>query len=114
VLGNLCCGCNILMHNKFSCGYTVLENNLKLETIRGPSALSVYMSNLCRGLKTLIIYRLAKSQDGIHYYCIQFFNALPDSHKNLPPNQFLKQIKTHLLYKIIYSFDEFLTIHIMI
>jgi hypothetical protein len=76
VLGNLCCGCNILMHNKFSCGHTVLENNLrensslsylltkptkqvfkfvrtktetcalKLETIRGPSALSVYMSNL--------------------------------------------------------------------
>jgi hypothetical protein len=65
------------MHNKFSCGHTVLENNLrensslsylftkptkqvfkfvrtktetcalKLETIRGPSALSVYMSNLC-------------------------------------------------------------------
>jgi hypothetical protein len=64
------------MHNKFSCGHTVLENNLrensslsylftkptkqvfkfvrtktetcalKLETIRGPSALSVYMSNL--------------------------------------------------------------------
>jgi hypothetical protein len=79
VLGNLCCGCNILMHNKFSCGHTVLENNLrensslsylltkptkqvfkfvrtktetcalKLETIRGPSALSVYMSNLCPG-----------------------------------------------------------------
>jgi hypothetical protein len=76
VLGNLCCGCNILMHNKFSCGHTVLENNLrensslsylltkptkqvfkfvrtktetcalKLETIRGPSALSVYTSNL--------------------------------------------------------------------
>jgi hypothetical protein len=68
------------MHNKFSCGHTVLENNLsensslsylftkptkqvfkfvrtktetcalKLETIRGPSALSVYMSNLCRKL----------------------------------------------------------------
>jgi hypothetical protein len=65
------------MHNKFSCGHAVLENNLrensslpylltkptkqvfkfvrtktetcalKLETIRGPSALSVYMSNLC-------------------------------------------------------------------
>jgi hypothetical protein len=64
------------MHNKFSCGHTVLENNLrensslsylftkptkqvfkfvrtktetcalKLETIRGPRALSVYMSNL--------------------------------------------------------------------
>jgi hypothetical protein len=79
VLGNLCCGCNILMHNKFSCGHAVLENNLrensslsylltkptkqvfkfgrtktetsalKLETIRGPSALSVYMSNLCPG-----------------------------------------------------------------
>jgi hypothetical protein len=77
VLGNLCCGCNSLMHNKFSCGHTVLENNLrensslsylftkptkqvfkfvrtktetcalKLETIRGPSALSVYISNLC-------------------------------------------------------------------
>jgi hypothetical protein len=76
VLGNLCCGYNILMHNKFSCGDTVLENNLrensslsylftkptkqvfkfvrtkgetcalKLETIGGPSALSVYMSNL--------------------------------------------------------------------
>jgi hypothetical protein len=68
------------MHNKFSCGHTVLENNLrensslsylltkptkqvfkfvrtktetcalKLETIRGPSALSVYMSNLCSGI----------------------------------------------------------------
>jgi hypothetical protein len=67
------------MHNKFSCGHTVLENNLrensslsylltkptkqvfkfvrtktetcalKLETIRGPSALSVYMSNLWFG-----------------------------------------------------------------
>jgi hypothetical protein len=67
------------MHNKFSCGHTVLENNLrensslsylftkptkqvfkfvrtktetcalKLETIPGPSALSVYMSNLCLG-----------------------------------------------------------------
>jgi hypothetical protein len=67
------------MHNKFSCGHTVLENNLrensslsylftkptkqvfkfvrtktetcalKLETIRGPSALSVYMSNLWYG-----------------------------------------------------------------
>jgi hypothetical protein len=65
------------MHNKFSCGHAVLENNLrensslsylltkptkqvfkfvrtktetcalKLETIRGPSALSVHMSNLC-------------------------------------------------------------------
>jgi hypothetical protein len=69
------------MHNKFSCGHTVLENNLrensslsylltkptkqvfkfvrtktetcalKLETIRGPSALSVYMSNLCLDVK---------------------------------------------------------------
>jgi hypothetical protein len=84
VLGNLCCGCNILMHNKFSCGHTVLENNLrensslsylftkptkqvfkfvrtktktcalKLETIRGPSALSVYMSNLCFGTTSVI------------------------------------------------------------
>jgi hypothetical protein len=81
VLGNLCCGCNILMHNKFSCGHAVLENNLrensslsylltkptkqvfkfvrtktetcalKLETIRGPSAVSVYMSNLWQSLK---------------------------------------------------------------
>jgi hypothetical protein len=32
VLGNLCCGCNILMHNKFSCGHTVLENNLNART----------------------------------------------------------------------------------
>jgi hypothetical protein len=55
-----------------------------------------------------ISLRLTKSQDGIHYYCIKFFNALPDSHKNLPPNQFLKHIKTYLLNKIIYSFDEFL------
>jgi hypothetical protein len=83
VLGNLCCGCNILMHNKFSCEHTVLENNLrensslsylftkptkqvfkfvrtkteacalKLETIRGPSALSVYMSNLWLGVMVL-------------------------------------------------------------
>jgi hypothetical protein len=55
-----------------------------------------------------ISLRLTKSQDGIHYYCIKFFNSLPDSHKNLPPNQFLKHIKTYLLNKIIYSFDEFL------
>jgi hypothetical protein len=80
------------MHNKFSCGHAVLENNLrensslsylltkptkqvfkfvrtktetcalKLETIRGPSALSVYMSNLCR-----------------YYRCIQLANRDFDS-----------------------------------
>jgi hypothetical protein len=55
-----------------------------------------------------IFLRLAKSQDGIHYYSIKFFNALLDSHKNVPSNQFLKQIKTYLVNKIIYTFDEFL------
>jgi hypothetical protein len=35
-------------------------------------------------------------------------NFSTHSHKNLPPNQFLKHIKTYLLNKIIYSFDEFL------
>jgi hypothetical protein len=80
------------MHNKFSCGHTVLENNLrensslsylltkptkqvfkfvrtktetcalKLETIRGPSALSVYMSNLCLNHRLLIPDRTLLSE----------------------------------------------------
>jgi hypothetical protein len=83
------------MHNKFSCGHTVLENNLrensslsylftkptkqvfkfvrtktetcalKLETIRGPSALSVYMSNLCPGSPSVPAYTRAHAVTSI-------------------------------------------------
>jgi hypothetical protein len=88
------------MHNKFSCGHTVLENNLrensslsylltkptkqvfkfvrtktetcalKLETIRGPSALSVYMSNLWQYLVNCI--KLSPCFVNIFLFCYIF------------------------------------------
>jgi hypothetical protein len=94
------------MHNKFSCGHAVLENNLrensslsylltkptkqvfkfvrtktetcalKLETIRGPSALSVYMSNLCLSRDGCGSIRLDVFLDFLLLYCIKISSFL--------------------------------------
>jgi hypothetical protein len=53
--------------------------------------------------------RLSKSKDGINYFCIKFFNKLPVKiTKTINEKMLLSKIKSYLIEKQFYSFEEFL------
>jgi hypothetical protein len=53
--------------------------------------------------------RLSKSKDGINYFCIKFFNKLPVKiTKTINEKMLLSKIKSYLIEKSFYSFEEFL------
>jgi hypothetical protein len=60
-------------------------------------------SNLC--LKEL---RLNKSQTGVLFYGIKFYNKLPEVVRNASVDNFKINIKKFLLKKAYYSFEDFL------
>ena len=53
--------------------------------------------------------RLSKSRVGVNYYCIKFFNIIPENIRYLPTKEFLKIMKLHLTEKALYLFEEYLT-----
>jgi hypothetical protein len=53
--------------------------------------------------------RLSKSKDGINYFCINFFNKLPVKiTKTINEKMLLSKIKSYLIEKQFYSFEEIL------
>nr|CAI5834912.1 unnamed protein product [Callosobruchus analis] len=63
-----------------------------------------------RARKNLIpvYWRVGRCHDGPGYWSIKFFNALPDEVKVLSAKAFKVRVKTYLLKKAFYSFNEFL------
>lgn len=53
-------------------------------------------------------YRLSRARDGTGYYCIKFFNVLPEAIKQLSLNQFKIKLKAYLKSKAFYTFEEYL------
>lgn len=51
--------------------------------------------------------RINRCRTARNYFCIVFFNKLPQSFRNLPPSQFLKKIKDVLTENSFYSFNEY-------
>ena len=51
--------------------------------------------------------RIQRSRDGITYYGIRFFNALPAAVQVLSTTRFKRIIKDYLIVKAFYDYDEF-------
>ncbi|VEN56729.1 unnamed protein product [Callosobruchus maculatus] len=52
--------------------------------------------------------RLTRSRNAENYHCIKFYNALPRSIKMLQANLFYKKMKSYLITKAFYSFEDYL------
>lgn len=52
--------------------------------------------------------RLQRSRDGTGYYCVKFFNKLPQQIKYLNFNAYKTKIKNYLKKKAFYNIDEYL------
>lgn len=52
--------------------------------------------------------RLTRSRDGLNYYCIKFFNAIPTHVRTMESKTFLAKLKSYLLKNAFYSFEEFM------
>ena len=52
--------------------------------------------------------RVTRARDGTNYYCVKFFNALPDRARNLDKGPFKDVLKKYLISKAFYSFEEYL------
>ena len=53
--------------------------------------------------------RTERARDGINHFGIKFYNALPTHVKSLSFTTFKTRVKTYLLEKCFYSFEEYLT-----
>nr|CAI5854344.1 unnamed protein product [Callosobruchus analis] len=52
-------------------------------------------------------HRLSGTRKGTDYHCVKFFNVLPENVRALPDELFYAKIKTYLLRKAFYGYDEF-------
>nr|CAH7768100.1 unnamed protein product [Callosobruchus chinensis] len=52
--------------------------------------------------------RLLKTRNGANYYSLVFYNALPECIKELEASNFKKIMKSYLIKKAFYTFDEYL------
>lgn len=53
-------------------------------------------------------FRISRSRVGTNYYCVLFYNALPSHIRELSADVFHRKIKSLLIEKAFYTFDEFM------
>lgn len=53
-------------------------------------------------------HRLARTRRGTDFYCIKFYNVLPDHIKCLEDKKFVTKIKNYLIEKAFYSCEDYL------